>query len=194
MTTTSESLLFRLQQGGQDQVQHTDQEAWEEFVALYTPLMFFWARKMGLDQASAADLVQEVMARVFQKLPQFRYDRSGSFRGWLRKVTLNRYRELRRLKSHGESPASRSMIENMLPVEVAESTWDIDYARLLVGQAMEEMRDDFAPATWEALVRVIQQHEKIEEVSSQSGVSTWTIYSARSRMMRRLREQLEGLL
>ena len=190
MTTTSESLLFRLQHGGQK----PDEKAWEDFVSLYTPLMFFWARKMGLEQNDAADLVQDALTRVFQKLPGLKYDAAGSFRGWLRTVTINRYRELCRRKSHGESPASQSMIEGLAPVEVAESTWDIDYARLLVGQAMESMKEDFAPATWEALKLVMKDQSSVDVAASETGVSSWTIYSARSKLMKRLREELDGLL
>ena len=65
--STSESLLVRLQASGSD-------EAWARFSDLYTPLIFYWARRNGLDSHDAADLVQEVMALVFQKLPEFQYD------------------------------------------------------------------------------------------------------------------------
>ena len=95
MATTSESLLFRLQNLGTS----TDESAWEQFVSLYTPLIFYWARRTGLQQNDAADLVQDVLTKVFLKLPKLQYDRSRSFRGWLRKVTLNRYREIGRRKS-----------------------------------------------------------------------------------------------
>ena len=54
MNTTSESLLFRLQSAPDGEL---DQNAWEKFVQLYTPLMFHWARKVGLQQSDAADLV-----------------------------------------------------------------------------------------------------------------------------------------
>ena len=79
MNTTSESLLFRLQQVDG----RLDQTAWEEFVRLYTPLMFYWARKTGLNTADASDIVQDVITRVLEKLPGFSYDSSKSFRGWL---------------------------------------------------------------------------------------------------------------
>ena len=67
MNTTSESLLFRLQQVDG----RLDQTAWEEFVRLYTPLMFYWARKTGLNTADASDIVQHVITRVLEKLPGF---------------------------------------------------------------------------------------------------------------------------
>jgi len=190
MNTTSESLLFRLQQVDG----HLDQPAWEEFVRLYTPLMFYWARKTGLSTSDASDLVQDVITQVFQKLPNFCYDASKSFRGWLRTITLNRYREIKRLKSSGMQFTTDSILEQLAPLEVAESAWDIDYARLLVAQSMDQAKDDFAPATWQALRLVMSDGKTVDVAAAETGVSPWTIYSARSRLLKRLRGELEGLL
>jgi RNA polymerase sigma-70 factor (ECF subfamily) len=190
MTTTSESLLFRLQQRDDS----PDQSAWHQFVTIYTPLIFYWARKTGMTQADASDLVQDVLTHVFQKLPAFKYDASQSFRGWLRTVTLNKYRERLRRKSSAMQYATDSVLEQMQPVEVAESTWDIDYARLLVARTMELVKDDFVDDLWQALRMVMQNEITVEEAATATGISSWTIYSARSRLMKRLREELEGLL
>ena len=126
MNTTSESLLFRLQPANNGQL---DQSAWEEFVRLYTPLMFYWARKTGLTTTDASDLVQDVITRVFQKLPDFRYDSSKSFRGWLRTITLNRYREIKLRKSSGLQYTTDSVLEQLAPVENAQSTWDLEVSK-----------------------------------------------------------------
>ena len=190
MTTTSESLLFRLQQDQSD----PDEPAWQRFVSIYTPLIFYWARKTGLGQSDASDLVQDVLTLVFQKLPDFKYDASRSFRGWLRTVTLNRYREIYRRKSSRLATASDSMLENLAPIAVAESTWDIDYARLLVAKSMEGMKSDFAEGTWDALKLVMVDGLSVDAAAERTGVSTWTIYSARARLMKRLRAELDGLL
>jgi len=86
MHSTSPSLLERVRQ-------RSDGEAWGRFVALYTPLLFFWARKCGLQEEDAADLTQEVFAALVEKLPAFTYDPHRSFRSWLRTVTLNLWRD-----------------------------------------------------------------------------------------------------
>ena len=192
MNTTSESLLFRLQQhANSDEI---DQSAWENFVGLYTPLLLHWARKVGLKQPDAADLIQEVLAIVFRRLPDLKYDRQGSFRGWLRTVTLNKYRERRRIKTLPLVDESASFVEGLASVPQAESTWDLDYGRLLLIQAMDKMQCDFEPATWQALLAVMRENLSVEQASKQHNVSPWTIYSARSRLMRRLRDQLDGML
>ena len=168
MNTTSESLLFRLQQhANSDEI---DQSAWESFVGLYTPLLLHWARKVGLKQPDAADLIQEVLAIVFRRLPDLKYDRQGSFRGWLRTVTLNKYRERRRIKTLPLVDESASFVEGLASVPQAESTWDLDYGRLLLIQAMDKMQCDFEPATWQALLAVMRENLSVEQASKQHNV------------------------
>ena len=199
MNTTSESLLFRLQHYAKPDNADVDnsvnqQQAWETFVRLYTPLIFYWARKVGLKQADAADLVQEVFAIVFRKLPDLKYDRQGSFRGWLRTVTMNKYREQRRKKALPIVDATDSLMDQLASIPQAESTWDLDYGRILLKQAMDQMECDFEPATWQALKSVMSQTLSVDQAAQEHVISPWTIYSARSRLMRRLREQLDGML
>ena len=191
MNTTSESLLLRLSNLGNDSV---DQSAWQEFVKIYTPLIFSWARKIGLPDNDASDLVQEVLLLTFEKLPNFSYDRSSSFRGWLRTITINKYREKRRRLSAQQAIASHSILEQLQPVDIAQSTWDIDYARMLVAQAMQPMRADFAEATWAALELVVGKQVSVNDAAEETGVSPWTIYAAKSRLLKRLRDELKGLL
>ncbi len=89
MDTTPPSLLERLRRADQP-------AAWDRFAQLYTPLLYYWLRRQGVQQADAADLVQEVFLVLVQKLPAFEYDPGRSFRAWLRTVTLNKLRERRR--------------------------------------------------------------------------------------------------
>ncbi len=191
MNPTSESLLFRLQHSPDGDV---DQNAWEKFVELYTPLIFHWARKVGLQQSDAADLVQDVLAIVFRRLPDFQYDASGSFRGWLRTVTLNKFREKKRKRVTKVSIASNSMLEMIVSVQRAESTWDLDYGRMLLKQTMGLMEQDFKSETWKALRAVMAEGLTVDQAAESTGVSVWTIYSAKARLMKRLREELKGLL
>ena len=191
MNTTSESLLLRLNTLAHDSI---DESAWQEFVKIYTPLIFNWAQKIGLSDTDASDLVQDVLLLAFQKLPQFSYDRQMSFRGWLRTVTVNKYREKRRRLSAQQAVASNSILEALQPVDIAQSTWDIEYARMLVAQAMQLMRADFAEPTWAALELVVGKQVAVDEASQTTGVSVWTIYSAKARLLKRLRNELKGLL
>ena len=85
MLTTSYSLLQQLHQA-------TEAEAWSRFVDLYTPLFFDWARRLGLQDDDASDLVQDVFVILVEKLPGFRPDPEHKFRSWVRTILLNRWR------------------------------------------------------------------------------------------------------
>src|SRR5439155_3254735 len=81
---TRPSLLLRLRDAG-------DQQAWEEFVDLYAPLVYGFARKHGLQDADAADLTQEVLRAVAGAVPRLDYDPArGSFIAWLLTVVRNK--------------------------------------------------------------------------------------------------------
>src|SRR5947209_4762291 len=86
MHTTSPSLMERLRRPD-------DGDAWTRFARLYTRALYFRGRRGGLAGAGAADLVQEVLIAMVPKLPAFRYGPAQSFRGWLRTVPLNKWRE-----------------------------------------------------------------------------------------------------
>ena len=67
--------------------------SWERFVRLYTPLLLYWARRLGLQDHDAADLVQDVLVVLLRKLPEFQYQPGRSFRGWMRTVLMNKWRD-----------------------------------------------------------------------------------------------------
>ena len=176
--------------------------AWSRFADLYTPLIFFWARKNGLGGHDAADLVQEVMTLVFQKIPEFQYDSRRSFRGWLRKVTLNKHRERIRKKSLSIEDVGQSQLVNVpqkqnghaASDDLASQTWDQDYSKQLVANAIDLMRREFAPKTWQALKLFVSTDRGATDIAKEIGVSPWTIYAAKSRLMKRLRQDLDGLM
>jgi RNA polymerase sigma-70 factor (ECF subfamily) len=89
MDHTPASLLERLRQPG-------ERQARDRFVDLYTPLIYFWACRMGLQADDAADLVQEVFIVLLRKMAEFRYDPRRSFRAWLRTVVVNKWHDIRR--------------------------------------------------------------------------------------------------
>jgi RNA polymerase sigma-70 factor (ECF subfamily) len=149
---------------------------------------------MGLQTNDAADLAQEVLTLAFQKLPSFEYDANKSFRGWLRTVTLNRYRETLRKKSIGAATATQSVLASIAQPGSAESTWDLNYQQALVGRAMKILESEFQPATWAAIKQYVFGGVPAAEAAASNGLSIWTVYAAKSRLMSRMRETLDGLL
>ena len=183
MHSTSASLLLRVRS-------NTDRQAWDRLVELYTPLLFFWAKKLAPAPVEAADLVQEVFVILLQKLPEFEYDRGKTFRGWLWTLLVNKWREFRRRpQAHALPPDSQISVDD----NVAEMA-DQEYRAYLVQRAMELMRDEFQPNTWQACWRHLVSGKSAAEVGSELGMSENAVYLASSRVFRRLRQELQELL
>ena len=187
MNTTSVSLLDRLKTTGAD-------ESWSRFVDLYTPLIFFWARKQGLTEADASDLVQDVMTLMLRELPKFEYDRSRSFRGWLRTVTINKLRDRQRQKVAKREVAGQSALDCQETPDEIEFLTESEYRNQLVSRAMELMKTDFEPSTWRACWEHIVAGRPAAEVAAELGITPNAVYIAKYRVVRRLQEELQGML
>jgi RNA polymerase sigma-70 factor (ECF subfamily) len=187
MHTTSVSLLERLRQPDAH-------AAWERFVNLYTPLLFFWARRVGLQESDSADLVQDVFAVLVQKLPEFHYDCSRSFRSWLHVVLLNKWRELRRGRPASPQLGDASLAGLANPDDEVAAFDEAEFRQHLLMRAMQLMQADFQPATWKACWEHVVCNRPADEVARELQITVNAVYLARSRVLRRLRQELEGLL
>jgi RNA polymerase sigma-70 factor (ECF subfamily) len=187
MHTTPVSLLERVRSPG-------EQLAWGRFVEMYTPLLYYWSCRMGLQESDAADLVQEVFAILVVKLPEFVYDRKKSFRGWLRTILYNKWRDKqRRIAAEPPMQGGSGLADQPGPPEPA-TFWEIEYRQQLVGRALELMQSEFQPTTWRACWEVVVSGRPVAEVARELGITVDSVYAAKSRVLRRLRKELEGLL
>jgi RNA polymerase sigma-70 factor (ECF subfamily) len=186
MTKTPSSLLERLRQP-------FEPDAWGRFVALYTPMMYSWARRAGLQEQDASDLLQEVFITLLRVLPTFSYDRHRSFRRWLRTVTLNKWRSLRKHRDyrvHGEQ-ADLNLVagENEL-----EALWEAEYQQHLIGTMLNIMCADFQEKTWKACWETTVASRPAADVAAELGLTVGAVYAAKFRVLDRLRQELKDLL
>ena len=169
------------------------QHQWERFVDLYTPLLYFWACRAGLNGADASDLVQDVFVILLRRLPTFVYDPRHSFRAWLRTVTLNRSR--RRCAGARPSlpwPASRSRNRRLPP---RRRRCGAGCSRLSGRSRRRDHESEFqGAATWQACWALIVDGKSGAAVAAELGMNLDAVYAAKSRVLRRLRQELEGLL
>jgi RNA polymerase sigma-70 factor (ECF subfamily) len=187
MNTTSASLLCRLRQPG-------EQDAWTRFVKLYTPLLYAWAHRLGLQDQDAADLVQDVFALLVQKLPQFKYDPQNSFRSWLRTVTLNKWRDRRRRHVPAAAGPDGAALADLAAPADDDAFGEAEYRQHLVSRALQLMQAEFAPRTWKACWEHVVAGRPAAEVAAELGISVGSVYVAKSRVLSRLREELQGLM
>lgn len=190
---TSSGLLHR--------VQAQDAEAWQRFVQLYGPLIYRWCVQAGVREADIDDITQEVFRSVAGAIATFRHDRSGdSLRAWLRTITLNKICDLiRRQPIGGEGVGGSAAMQQMLLV-AEQALSDLDPASaeadrmLLYRQAIESILADFEEQTQRAFYRVVVAEQQPAEVAEALGMSINAVYLARSRVMRRIREEFKGIL
>jgi RNA polymerase sigma-70 factor (ECF subfamily) len=187
MTDTPISLLQRLREPD-------SQAAWERLVDLYSPLIYLWACRIGLQAQDAADLVQDVLLTLVQKLPEFQLDPGKNFRAWLKTVTLNRWRDLRRRKLAALPSGQAAHLEDVPVPDSATALFEGEYQQYLVGRAVDIMQTDFQPATWKACWSVVVEGKPAAQVAAELGLTVEAVYAARARVLRRLRQELAGLL
>jgi RNA polymerase sigma-70 factor (ECF subfamily) len=186
---TSTSLLERAR--GQDR------QAWERLVDLYTPLVYAWCRRSGLQPADAEDVGQEVFRAVARGLAGFRKDRDGdSFRGWLRTITRNKVRDFADARKRCPPGAGGSDVADrieQLPEPEPEADLTAD-RQLLYQRALEVLRTEFEERTWQAFWRVVVEDVPADETARQLGTTLNAVYLAKSRVLRRLREEFADLI
>ena len=186
MHTTSVSLLERLRHRG-------EREAWGRFVDLYTPLLFHWCRQAGLQEADAVDVVQDTFGTLLEVLPDFRYQPGRSFRGWLWTIARNKCRELqRRQKVRVAGPIPFGVEDDATDPAVAADR--VDYLGHVLRKTLEWMREEFPSPTWELCWEHVVEDRTAVDVAVRFGVSLNVVYLAKSRVLKRLRVELAGLL
>jgi RNA polymerase sigma factor (sigma-70 family) len=188
---TRASLLVQLRTG-------SNHVAWQEFVKLYGPVIYGFARKRGLQDADAADLMQDVMRSVSAAIGRLDYDRQqGTFRGWLFTITRNKifnFLSARRIRPQGSGDTATNQLLNSHPDEEDSSaTWEMEYQRRLASLAMEQIKSEFQDNTWRAFWLTSVEGASAAEVSKQLGLSPGAIYVAKSRVLARLKEAVETI-
>lgn len=189
--TTRLSLLVRLRDAH-------DRLAWEQFVGLYAPLVYGFARKKGLQDADAADIAQDVLTSVAQQMRQWEFDpQRGSFRGWLFTIARNRLRNwlaspARRINGSGGDD-HQATLQSQPDAVPDEADWDADYARRVFHWAADQVRDQVSEQTWQAFELTAVESRPGPEVAAELGMTVGAVYLARSRVMVKLKTLVQSV-
>jgi len=189
---TRESLLLRLRDP-------QDHQAWTEFLAIYEPLIYRLATRNGLQDADARELTQEVLLAVSGAIDRWNPDpQRGSFRGWLFRIARNlminflakrRHRPL----SIGDTDFNRLLDEQSVPECDESQYFDQEYKRQTFHWAAETIRPDFQEHTWQAFWKTCVDGDAVKEVAAKLNMSVGSVYVSRSRVMARLRKEIERI-
>ena len=189
-TATSNSLLERLKAD--------DAEAWNRVVILYAPLVYQWCRRWDLRDQDIADIVQEVFQAVTTHIATFRKERAGdTFRGWLRTIARHKvhdhFRRLGREPGGVGGTDAQIRLTRLPAVESADEergAAEETAERRLLGRGLELIRDEFEVRTWKAFWETAVEGRPAKEVALDLGMTPGAVRVARSRVLRRLREEL----
>lgn len=190
---TRASLLIRLRD-------HADHGAWREFVDVYGPVIYGFARKRGLQDADAADLMQDVLRSVTNAIGRLDYDpRQGSFRGWLFTITRNKVFNLlssRRGKARGSGDSGTLAQLHAEPDQTPglDAVWEADYQRQIAALALQSIEAEFQPKTWTAFWRTAVNGEPAGDVGRELSMSPGAVYVAKSRVLARLKDEVQRRL
>ena len=189
---TRETLLNRVRR------QH-DEEAWKEFVYYYRGFVYIIASRMGLSHHDAEEVVQNVMLKLWKKLPEFQYDScKGRFRGWLCTVTANKVKLLRQHKSRGIEQLTSDEKEELTRYlreihatpspELAEREW----ATYVITMAWNRVRKEFGENERMAF-EMLSKGAGVEEISQKLGIATSSVYVYKKRVTDRLKQEVARL-
>jgi RNA polymerase sigma-70 factor (ECF subfamily) len=188
---TSTTLLQRLVQN--------QPAAWERLVELYGPLVYGWCRNWGAQPCDAENVGQETFLKVAQHLAGFRRERPGdTFRGWLYRIARNTFVDYLRRRPAAEVEQG-SKAERLLaglstqPEELEEEQFTRQETAMLYRKALALIQEEFAARDWEAC-QGLMNGLPAREVAAGLGVTTNVVYLAKSRILRRLREEFAELL
>jgi RNA polymerase sigma-70 factor (ECF subfamily) len=182
---TQASLLVRLRDAG-------DAAAWAQFVDLYGPLIFAFGRRRGLQEADAADLTQEVLARLCQAMRTLEFNPArGRFRSWLYTITHNCYLTFAQRRARQEQAvggAESALADAPAPDE--EEAWVQDYRRRLFAWAADQVKAEISAVNWQAFWQTAVLGRPARGVAAELGMTVAALYMAKSRTLARIREQI----
>jgi RNA polymerase sigma-70 factor, ECF subfamily len=191
MLPTSVSLLDRLKAA------RPDASDWDRLQAIYLPLITRWLGRVSDIGVGADDLAQEVFVVVIREIPRFERQREGSFRAWLRQVTVNKVRthRRRRPRRRGGRDAADAFLNNLAdPNSELAREWDLDHDRHVFQKLLVIVQPDFSATTWHAFQRFAVDGLPAAKVAEETGLSVNAVLQAKSRILKRLREEAGELL
>lgn len=189
-SATSPSLIAR--------VQRQDPEAWQRLLNTYGPLVYHWCERTGLNAADSSDVMQNVFLAVSNSIQRFEKTReSDSFRGWLWTITRNKVRDFCRKQARQVADAAGgtnayaelAAVSEQLSDDSMTVTSPREFSGLL-HRAMDMVKAEFEDRTWNAFWRSAVENEPTAEIAAHLGITANSVRQAKSRVLRRLREEL----
>jgi len=164
---------------------------WKQLLDVYGPLLSGWLSRAGVPPTDRDDLIQETLLVVVRRVAEFEHRRPGAFRAWLRGILANHIRRFFRTRQDAPSIDLDAIAD---PESVLGRAWDREHDEYLIARALKLIENDFTRDTWQAFLRQAIDEQSPIDVAAQLGMSLNAVILAKSRVFKRLRQELQGLL
>ncbi len=187
MLTTSRTLLDRLRN-------QQDPHAWQGWLRVYEPWLRDWLGRHHFQLADTDDLLQNILVVICRKLPSFIHNgRPGAFRAWLRGILVLEVRSF--LRRRPEATPFSEWLDTLEDSSSEQSRqWDLEHDQQVVRRLLATIQSDFEESTWEVFQLLVLEDRPVAEVAQRTGMKRNAIYVAKSRVLKRLREEVDGLV
>lgn len=186
---TRKTLLLRIRDA-------SNTEAWRTFVELYTPLIYHFCIRRGLQEADCRDVLQNVFLSVHRQIAAFEYDpQRGRFRNWLITIVLrqiNRHQSRLDPGTKGLGGGLGDFLAQWIP-EDEEQKWDEEFQQRVLEVATKRICKEFSPDVFTAFEAVWYYERKPAEVARLMNQSPAWVYQAKFRVLKRLKQEIEFL-
>lgn len=191
MEATRHTLLARATSGSE--------VAWDELFGLYRPYLMRWLQSKGLPFHDAEELTQEIMGVLHRELDRFRHSgRDGAFRTWLKRIAFHRLQGFWRAQQTRERVCG--VDDRLTTLELPDlydelsAKWDREHDSYVLSALIVKISDGFEEKTIRAFRRVALEGSPPKQVADELGLTVRAVYVAKSRVLRRLRNEARGLI
>jgi RNA polymerase sigma-70 factor (ECF subfamily) len=181
-----------------------DNESWQEFFAIYRRLVFGTARKAGLTEVEAEEVVQETLISVAKTIKDFKYDRERcTFKSWLGHLTRKRVADQFRKRAKqplielsSRTGDTQTPVIERIPDEQAarvEDLWEEEWRTNLIRAALNSLKTEISGEQFQIFDLYVVRKLKASEVAAAVGVSVGQVYLSKHRVARLLKREVKRL-
>ena len=187
---TSLTLMMRVQQDP------ADPRAWDEFVERYHPTIRAWCLRWGSQPSDADDVAQQVLIKLLGAMKKYRHDPAHSFRGWLKAVTHNAWRDFvasRRRTPGQDGGHLASIADSHDALADLEKQMENAFEQELLELAMRRVKERVKSTTWDAFRLTHVEHLSGAEAGRRLNIPASQVFVAKHRVVKLLKEEVRGL-
>ena len=193
LDVTRESLIGRL-------VDLDDRVRWQEFFETYWRLIYRVARKAGLGDAEAQDVVQETVITVAKNISKYERE-AGSFKGWLLHITRWRIADQFRKRAPGGGGARARPRAGTATIERIpdpdgidlEAAWQQEWEGNLLGAALERVKRKVDPRHYQIFDCAVLKEWSAAKVAKELGVNIAQVYLVKHRVAGMVKKEVRAI-